>query len=440
MNRGTKHLFYVFVALLVALILSYLGITFADDVLAHPSLYFGGGLTTYDVAYYVLVGATLSVSVLITAVLYLLLAGKVRAEIEGQKINKDLSVSIEFFVRLYDYAPTPYMLLSDKGMIDKPNKAALRLFGVVENQLIGKDIFTFHPEESADQGAMLREKLWRHVPIDREEVQFMSADGSVRWILLSIFKFKNPGQPKHNALATLVDITEQKQLELAKTEFVSLASHQLRTPLAAMKWHSDLLLSGDIGGLEEKQHSYVEKMHRSNEVMIDLVNTLLSISRLEVGKLEPEITETNAVELAQSVIEEMTPQLEDKRIVFDHMLDNAFASIKSDPKLLRIVIQNLMSNAIKYTPEGGTVKLALQVVGGEKHIVVSDNGIGIPQEAQEKIFNKMYRTDNAKKVDTKGTGLGLYLVRSIIDLLGGTISFVSEEGKGTTFTAVLPLK
>lgn len=438
MNTGTKHLFYAFVALLIALVLSYLGITFADDVLAHPGLYFDETLTTYDVAYMVLVTSTISISVLISAVFYLLLAGKVRAEVAGQKINKDLAVSIEFFGRLYDYAPIPYMLLSSRGVIDKPNKAALRLFGVVEDQLLGKDIFSFHPEESEDQGAMLREKLWRHIPIDREEIQFVRADGTSRWILLSIFKFKNPGQSKHNALATLVDITEQKQLELAKTEFVSLASHQLRTPLAAMKWHSDLLLSGDIGNLPEKQRSYVEKMHRSNEVMIDLVNTLLSISRLEVGKLEPEIGETNAVELAQSVIEEMTPQLEEKKIIFEHTLDDSFTSIKSDPKLLRIVIQNLMSNAIKYTPEGGTVKLFLKKEGGDKQIVVSDNGIGIPQEAQEKIFNKMYRTDNAKKVDTKGTGLGLYLVRSIIDLFGGKISFVSEEGKGTTFTAVLP--
>jgi two-component system sensor histidine kinase VicK len=197
-----------------------------------------------------------------------------------------------------------------------------------------------------------------------------------------------------------------------------------------------MLISGDIGEVSEKQKEYLEKLHIANEEMVDLVDVLLNVSRIEMGTLPIDKKQTNVEEITESILADFSVEIERKGIRVEKKYNDNLKNIKSDPKLLRIVIQNLISNAIKYTPSGGGVSIIFEesLIKGKK-IIISDSGIGIPKNAQSMIFTKLFRADNARVLENvSGTGLGLYLVKSIIGSMGGDLSFVSEENKGSIFT------
>ena len=248
------------------------------------------------------------------------------------------------------------------------------------------------------------------------------------------------------------DITNERQIDKAKTEFVSLASHQLRTPLSTVNWYAEMLLAGDVGELNKKQKKYLDEVYRSNQRMVELVNALLDVSRLELGTFAIEPVTTDVIELAKNVIDEQKPQIDEKKIDFSFISGKNSFLIQADPKLLRMVIQNLLSNAVKYTHEGGKVKASISFAD-KKNILIkmSDTGYGIPKNQQDKIFTKLFRADNVRDKDTDGTGLGLYIIKSIIENSGGKIYFESpstqiprknnvEENPGTTFYVTLPRK
>ncbi|MEK7610228.1 MAG: ATP-binding protein [Patescibacteria group bacterium] len=237
----------------------------------------------------------------------------------------------------------------------------------------------------------------------------------------------------------LRDITKEKEVDQAKTEFVSLASHQLRTPLSAINWYSEMLLDEDVGGLNDKQKEYLASLHEANRRMIDLVNSLLNVSRIDLGTfaVEPEPTDLRVV--AESVLEELQPKILEKKIRIEKNYDVSLSTIMADPKLIRIVFQNLLSNAVKYTPTDGAVTVSITRREPVALIAVSDTGYGIPAADKTKIFTKLFRADNIRDKEAEGTGLGLYIVKSIIENFGGRIWFDSLEGKGTTFSVELPL-
>jgi PAS domain S-box-containing protein len=155
------------------------------------------------------------------------------------------------------------------------------------------------------------------------------------------------------------DTTHDKEIDKAKTEFVSLASHQLRTPLSAINWYTEMLLNGDAGAISPDQKQYLNEVAHANQRMVELVNSLLNVSRIDLGTfaVEPEIT--NVIEIAQSVAKELVPQITQKRLVIKEFYDPNTPTLKADPKLLRIIFQNLLSNAVKYTPEKGTVSVSI---------------------------------------------------------------------------------
>ena len=242
------------------------------------------------------------------------------------------------------------------------------------------------------------------------------------------------------AVEVFRDITKEKAVDKAKTEFVSLASHQLRTPLSTVNWYAEMLLAGDMGKLNEGQKKYLDEVYHSNQRMVTLVNALLDVSRIELGTFVVEPEPTNVVELARSVMNEQKPQIDKKKIMLFPVFEKNIPSIQADPKLLRMVMQNLLSNAVKYTSEGGKVDISLSLDKGRENIKIqiSDTGYGIPKNQQDKIFTKLFRADNVRDKDTGGTGLGLYIVKSVVENFGGKIWFESQENKGTTFFVTLP--
>lgn len=241
-------------------------------------------------------------------------------------------------------------------------------------------------------------------------------------------------------IGTEQDITKEKEVDKMKTEFISLASHQLRTPLSAMSWFSEMLLNGDAGPLKSEQKGLVQNIHQSNQRMIDLVNSLLNISRIEAGRIIINPIPTNIQNLISDSIVEFEPVVQEKEITIKTEFRSVSRPIKVDPKLLREIYKNLISNALKYTPKKGKVKISIYKKADMLVSEISDTGMGIPKSSQPNIFGKFFRAPNVLKSQTEGTGLGLYLVKQIVNAIGGEISFVSIENKGTTFKFTIPAK
>lgn len=245
------------------------------------------------------------------------------------------------------------------------------------------------------------------------------------------------------------DITRDKEVDRAKSEFVSLASHQLKTPPTAIHWLTERLLSEKTGKLTAKQTEYFNDIRKINQRMIELVNALLNVSRIELGEFAIKPVSKDPCEVVNSVVQELTPLIKNKKIIIKESLQSHRQSMIDVP-LFRMVVYNLIANSIQYTPDNGEIRIECKhsksgEMVGERTIkedsfilVVSDNGCGIPKHQQDKIFTKFFRADNAKAIHTYGTGLGLYIVKSILDHSGGSIWFISEENKGAEFYVATP--
>ena len=225
------------------------------------------------------------------------------------------------------------------------------------------------------------------------------------------------------------------EADRAKNEFVSLASHQLRTPLSTVNWYAEILLGEDAGKINEDQRGYLEEIYNGNQRMIELVNALLYV---DLGSFAVNAKLTNIKEVADGVLSEFSRHVKRKNTEIEKNYEEGSLMAHTDPSLIWIALQNLISNAIKYTPEGG--KVTVGVKREEKNIIVSvsDNGYGIPKSAQKKIFTRLFRADNVVQV-SEGTGLGLYLVKAVADQTKGKAWFKSEENKGSTFYLSIPI-
>ncbi len=236
----------------------------------------------------------------------------------------------------------------------------------------------------------------------------------------------------------------------AKNEFVSLASHQLRTPLTAVSWSSEHLLKNADEPLSANQRELVSQIHESNHRMINLVNTLLSLSTIDLGMIQMKPTSTDVRTLIMDVHKEVRAQCEPKGVTLTEEFDADDHVIWADPEMFRMVIQNIITNAVVYTPKGGSVTVVTKsldswkfmngrrIPSGSLLISVKDTGCGIPKREQAKIFSKLFRAGNAQKTHTDGTGLGLYIAKAVVDAMDGFIWFTSEENKGTTFYVAVP--
>lgn len=233
------------------------------------------------------------------------------------------------------------------------------------------------------------------------------------------------------------DASREREVERVKDEFISIAAHQLRTPLGSMRWIIEMLLK--YPETPQKVRDKIELVNKSNQRMIILVNDLLNVSRVDQGKVQNEPSLTDICEIIKAAVSEIDAEAQKRKVSIELRLSSDIPKIMIDFKRFRDVIQNLLSNAVKYNVEGGKAVIIAMLVANYIRISVVDDGIGIPKEDQQRVFSKFYRAANAAKSDTTGSGLGLFVVKSYVEEWGGSVRFQSVEGKGSTFYLELPV-
>jgi len=224
-----------------------------------------------------------------------------------------------------------------------------------------------------------------------------------------------------------------------KSEFVSIVSHQLRSPLSNLKWAIELLMSGKLGKIEEKQTEYFKILKENSDRMGELIKDLLIVSRIETAKLPIKKMEFSLEDLVKELIKELTPFALASNVEIKFLNKEDLPKVFADPSQIRLVIENLLDNAIRYIKGIGVVEIKIESQEKNIYFEIRDNGVGIPKEEQKYIFQKFFRSENVLKYQTQGSGLGLYISKAIIEKSEGEIGFKSQEGIGSTFWFTLPL-
>jgi len=249
------------------------------------------------------------------------------------------------------------------------------------------------------------------------------------------------GRDRKGVLVVLHDITREKIVEKTKSEFVSIAAHQLRTPLSAIKWTLKMLLSGDLGKITDEQKEFIGKSYESNERMISLINDLLNVTRIEEGRYVLKRDAVDMIKMIENIIKSYRSLIKQRQVRFRFKEPKErLAKIVVDEEKLELATRNLFDNAIRYSLPGGEIVVELKKSEKNIEFSIKDSGVGIPNDQQNRIFSKFFRGANVIRMETDGSGLGLFISKNIIEAHGGNIWFESEEGRGTTFYFTIPIE
>ncbi|GEM_PF-1017458 len=344
---------------------------------------------------------------------------------------------------LVSIADGVFVIGLDKKLI-LMNPSVERISGFNQNDCLDKvynQVFKFLREEDKKENNGFIEQALEtgQLSVMANHTFLVRKDNSEMPVACSAAAIKNERGLTIGGVVVFRDITKEREMDRIKSEFVSLASHQLRTPVTIIKWGVEALLKQVEKKMNKSELEQMERIYRGSDRMIELVNDLLNVSRLESGRLVFKKEKVQFEELVGKVIDEYQPYLEKKKakLVFEKPR-KPLPQIEVDPEKIRQVIIILLDNALKYSPEGKEIKLTLGEREGEIVYSVQDQGVGIPQKQQEKIFTRFFRAENVSQ--KPGTGLGLYLAKGLVEAHNGKIWFESEENKGTTFFFTLPYK
>lgn len=329
------------------------------------------------------------------------------------------------------------------------NSAAETIVGIKAEKILNKDYKKFFDLMSIDDQVHSKSYIFyalhRKIPSKAKKSIMVSATGKKVPISHAISPIFDDHGALLGAIVVFRDITEEEALNNAKDEFVSITSHQLLTPLSSVGWYAEMLLEGDAGKLTKEQTEHVQEIYSSSQRMVELVDSFLVMSRLELNH-NKSVRKRDII--LKNVIDEISTDLaleiKRKQLAFRTVVVEHLPIIKADPDMLRVIVQNLLSNSVKYTPDGGSVAVSAEIKyhaqgTHKKYIVltVHDTGIGIPADQHKRIFSKMFRADNVTGMP--GTGLGLYIAKEAANRMGGTLHFHSKLGTGSVFTLEVPI-
>ncbi len=342
-----------------------------------------------------------------------------------EEIEKERDTTLTIINNLVD----GLLLFNKENKLSLVNPEAENLFDLRREETTGKLI----KELSISSLKPLVELLEKNKEILRKELKIREG------LILEVSTIPMVKEEESGTLVILHDITKEKRVERLKTEFVSLVAHQLRTPLSAIKWTLRMLSNEELGKVNKEQKKYLNRTYQSNERMISLINDLLNVTRIEEGRYVYQPKLVHLENLIQAVIDSLKPEIKRKNIELDFQKPKQkLPEVKVDMEKIKLAIRNLVDNAIEYSSKGSKVIISLEQKENNVQFSVQDNGIGIPKKQQKRIFAKFFRGANAIKMETEGSGLGLFIVKNIIEAHQGKIWFESEQGKGTTFYFTLP--
>lgn len=321
---------------------------------------------------------------------------------------------------------------SDKILLINPK--AESFFEVNAKDFIGKTISEFS-EESL---------FWPLVEIfSKKAKEFSREEIKIKEELIletSLVPVVREGQ-KIGSLIILHDITREKLIEKMKSEFVSLTAHQLRTPLSAMKWAMRMILDEELGKINKEQRDFLQNNYDSNEKMIHLISDLLNVTRIEEGRFLYKLVLADIEQMAKEIIKSYKESAKKRKIKLEFKKPaQKIPKFMMDADKIKMALENLIDNAVRYNIKGGRVEVSLEKIKDKIEISVKDNGVGIPKNQNPRIFTKFFRGANVIKIDTEGSGLGLYIAKNIVEAHKGKIWFESEINKGTVFYFQIPIK
>lgn len=335
---------------------------------------------------------------------------------------------------LADYLTDGLLVFDSNNKLILANSQVEVFFEIEEEKLLGKSIlelarFPDFKNLVSLLGGGIRE-------VFRQELQ-VRENFVLEVTTVSIMQ----GHTRNKTLVVLHDVSREKLAQKMKTEFVTLAAHQLRTPISALKWCLEMLLEGDLGKLNSGQRKVLEKAHSTNDKAIRLINDLLNVAEIEEGRYLSNLSLSDIEDLIISVVKDFKDKMEEKKLNFEFIKPkDRLPKVMLDEEKMEIAVRNILDNAVRYTASAGKVSIFIIKKEKEIEVQIKDTGLGIPRAQQDKLFSKFFRASNILKVDTEGTGLGLYIAKNIIEAHGGVIWFDSREGKGSTFYFSLPVK
>jgi PAS domain S-box-containing protein len=360
-----------------------------------------------------------------------------RLEEEQRRTLFDLSTEKSRTRSIVEALPNGVMVTNSNGQVVLMNDAVKRHLNLDPGCEIGRRVEDY----VADEGLC---NFVHEVPStcrgEQEEPSCELSIGEDKHLLVKASPILGDEQEYLGSVVVFADISPIKKLDRLKSEFVAKVSHELRSPLSTIHEQMALVIQDMLEQEQaDRDQQILSRMQERTRGLIKLVEDLLDLSRLEAGAAYQEPQDVSIQELLPRLVDMLQDQAGEKEQTLELILpDESFQPVHADPNALECVFNNLISNAIKYSPEGGQVRVRLEAADSRLLVHVEDNGFGISPEDQERIFERFYRVKNAKTRFITGSGLGLPIVKGILDDLGGQISVRSEPGQGSTFTVTLP--
>ncbi len=384
---------------------------------------------------------------------------KVRTEEYSKQLEKQVEEKTQEIVQskihietIIENLTSGLLEYDDQFILLRINRAAEMLLGVDRQEVVGKKIL---PKDSNKEHwqSLIAVSYPALSPVEKKmrltTAEFNAEANEItiqypleRELQVITIPITDQVTGKQKGFIKLVrDITRERSISRSKSEFISIAAHQLRTPLSAIKWTLHMVLNGDEGPLNASQNELLKNGYETNEKMIQLVNDLLNVARIEEGRFGYEFKQDDIMNAIKNAIEFVKVSAREKGVTVNMTTPNVKPPLfVFDANKVTLALQNLVDNAVKYTLTGGKVSLDVGMQGEYLEVNVRDTGIGVPEKQINKLFTKFFRADNALHMQTGGSGLGLYLAKNVAVRHGGSLRVESKEGVGSVFSLTLPLQ
>lgn len=352
---------------------------------------------------------------------------------------RNLKQSEERFRNLYEEAPNAYVSVGINGKIERANRSAVELFGYSREELTGRPVFDLYDDtpNGKTKAQDVFQRFLAGEEIHDEELEMRRADGSKVWASLSVRPIRDDQGRVIASRSGIVDITEHKKIDQLKDDFISLVSHELRSPMTVITGAINTVLTEGPRLSQQETHQLLEDAASEADTLSHLLGNLLELSRIQASRLHLYAEEISVRKVIHDAVDEIKHQSLTHKFIIDAPAETPL--VYADELRIGRILYNLLENAVKYSPHGGEIRVLVKPKDEHLVIGVSDNGIGVSQSDQAKLFEPFQRLEDSRPDSARGVGLGLLVCRRLVEAHNGQIWVESEPGQGTTFFFTIPL-